>query len=363
VLPTLGGREAYATDINEVGQVAGYSLTADGNVHAVVWEGTEAVDVTEPSPPGEPAYDQAIAINRNGTIAGRGVFGWLPPLSKGWVRADGERTTLPPGDTVPPSVTLPTAVNARDEVLYTAFDSHVLNNPVSKLWRHGEVIDAPSVAEGPFVATDLNDRGLVVGNVGFGPSTAYTWRPGEAPRALRNPTGVTAVRALALNNRGDVLGRGTNPSTGIERAYVWRNGRPTDLGTLGGERTGMAATSANSTPINSWGHAVGYSETTDGQAHAFIWRNGRMTDLGTLGGAQSQATAVNDLGQVIGASETASGEQHPFLWQNGQMLDLSTLPGLEGVVQIIDLNNRGQVVVVAYGPEGPRPAVVSVPPL
>ena len=51
------------------------------------------------------------------------------------------------------------------------------------------------------------------------------------------------------------------------------------------------------------------------------------------------------------------------MWQNGRMLDLTTVPGLENVVGAIDINNRGQVAVVVIGPEGPRAAVVAVPPL
>jgi probable HAF family extracellular repeat protein len=48
-----------------------------------------------------------------------------------------------------------------------------------------------------------------------------------------------------------------------------------DLGTLGGNQSQAAA-------INPTGQVVGNSLTATGQTHAFLWDNGKMTDLGTL---------------------------------------------------------------------------------
>jgi len=44
--------------------------------------------------------------------------------------------------------------------------------------------------------------------------------------------------------------------------------------------------------MNGSGEVVGYRTTADGHYRAALWRNGRMTDLGTLGG-NSLAVAIN----------------------------------------------------------------------
>src|SRR6476659_5740583 len=37
VLPTLGGTSTFAADINDAGEVVGWSYTADGQQHAFLW--------------------------------------------------------------------------------------------------------------------------------------------------------------------------------------------------------------------------------------------------------------------------------------------------------------------------------------
>src|SRR3954467_4677418 len=47
--------------------------------------------------------------------------------------------------------------------------------------------------------------------------------------------------------------------------------------------------------------------------HGFIAGSQKATDLGTLGGSSSSIAAINDSGQVVGQSATSSGNVHAFL--------------------------------------------------
>jgi probable HAF family extracellular repeat protein len=140
--------------------------------------------------------------------------------------------------------------------------------------------------------------------------------------------------ASAINAAGDAAGDCLTPSNQIHAA-LWRDGKFTDLGTLGG-------TSSTAAGINATGQVVGQSFTLDGQTHAFLWENGTMLDLGTLGGTFSAASAINNRGQVVGTSTTADESPRAFLWHDGVMTDLGTLGGAWSGAS--DINDRGQVV-------------------
>src|SRR4051812_41161912 len=76
-----------------------------------------------------------------------------------------------------------------------------------------------------------------------------------------------------LNEAGDVAGY--HYPSGLQRAFVYRNGIFTDIGTLGGSYSWPADLSAS-------GAVVGYSYVSNNtNYHAFLF-DGVMHDLGTL---------------------------------------------------------------------------------
>jgi uncharacterized membrane protein len=49
--------------------------------------------------------------------------------------------------------------------------------------------------------------------------------------------------------------------------------------------------------------------------HAFVWENGRLTDLGTLrGGVSRGAVAINDEGQIVGTGTNARMQKFAVVW-------------------------------------------------
>ena len=148
-------------------------------------------------------------------------------------------------------------------------------------------------------------------------------------------------------------------------AFLWEKGVLRDLGTLGGR-------SSNAFGINERGQVVGESDTgrtdNDGSPvrHAFLWHDGRMTDLGI----PSSAHAINDRGQIVGLTTegaflwekgrvtrlgtrrrrscVATRYWHAFLWQKGRTVDLR-IPPADRDSAASAINNRGQVVGTRLG--------------
>ena len=158
-------------------------------------------------------------------------------------------------------------------------------------------------------------------------------------------------QAISITDEGQVAGFAQN---GVEdpvsffgwggqtRSFVWRDGRMSDIGTLGGPDAVMAWQNAR-------GQIVGdsYTDATPNETtglptiHPYLWTRGKMRDLGSLGGAFSQTNWVNDTGQVVGFASLA-GEDfiHPFLWDGARLRDLGTLGGNFGSASHIDAAGR-----------------------
>ncbi|MAE68168.1 MAG: hypothetical protein CMJ18_28290, partial [Phycisphaeraceae bacterium] len=194
-----------------------------------------------------------------------------------------------------------------------------------------EIIDLGTLGGPSSTAAGLNASHQVVGQSLVDPSPAraraFIWDPAAGMTALDLIEGYTLDQAAAVADDGTAVGTARNAAFD-ERAVMWGEAGPVDLGTLGGAWSRGA-------DVNETGQIVGTSALPEGGEpdaietfHAFLWQDGIMTDLGTLGGTRSQAKAISDSGQVVGLSFPQDAPTfHAFSWQDGVMIDLGTLGG------------------------------------
>lgn len=205
------------------------------------------------------------------------------------------------------------------------------------IWEDGRIQELPTI-DGDLdgAAQSINDSGQVVGYSGnctaqfpFTTFHAVLWQhgPGGWTATDLGNLGASALTlAFGINNRGQVVGQAGTPclnagGCGLPppfqdatfHAFLWQNGKMTDLGTLPGDVQSWAET------INAKNQAVGTSFDVAGDMHPFIWEDGVMTNLNALIPADSpwfllEALGGNDRGQIVGfAFNTLTGEVHGYL--------------------------------------------------
>ena len=180
------------------------------------------------------------------------------------------------------------------------------------------------------MAMAINNAGTVVGNSGFfvfPEPLAVVW---SGPNHVLAPLpilpspppppycfGQPASNALAINNKGHIVGWVEDAGDCVGGAVEWQDGR---IRLLAPNVANANASVANG--LNDRDDVVGVSGD-----HAFLYHRGTLADLGTLpGDASSSANAINDRGEIVGVSVATDGvSSRAFIYVNGQMYDLNSL--------------------------------------
>lgn len=188
-----------------------------------------------------------------------------------------------------------------------------------------------------------------------------SWRNGqvhELPTIGGDPDG----NAFAINDYGQVAGgSGTCAPFNFNNflylqfnhAVLWDNGKPIDLGNLGGRLGNFAL------GINNRGDVVGTSDLKgDNVFNAFLWtrEKGHMDSLAPVGtDILSVALAVNDQRAVTGVSLNDKFESRAVLWLREVPIDLNTLvPSSSGLYLLLacSVNSSGQIIGLAVDSNG-----------
>jgi probable HAF family extracellular repeat protein len=239
------------------------------------------------------------------------------------------------------------------------------------------------------VATDINKAGVVVGNYPFSASSDHAFiNRGRGLVDLGTLRG-TASDAVAINDKGQVLGHWSN-AAGDRRGFIYYRGKVRDIGVSPGEFTLY-------TDINNAGFITAYASVPyslgprsflrspdgtfrdigflpfedpmtianalnnrrqitgasgpmtfpDQPLRAFIWTKGVMRDLGNFGTEPNYGLAINDCSQITGSMSVLFGfrARVAFLYSNGRLLNIDGRPDtVERSSEGTGINNHGHVV-------------------
>jgi probable HAF family extracellular repeat protein len=214
------------------------------------------------------------------------------------------------------------------------------------LWQSGAGISVPNLFadNGPL---DINDAGHLAGADN---QRAYLYRNG-AKTDLGTFSGDSTF-AYGLNNNDIVVGKSYDRDALRYRAFSWENGSLQRLPAPGGGTYQSGAASA-AYSINASGIIVGSYDDPRFGLQAVVWSDGTATALPNYLGRQSEAYDINAAGQVVGYSiNSGSGVRFrdAFLWNAGSFMRLD-LPGFYFNVANA-INSSAMVVGMAQTGEG-----------
>ena len=232
-LGTLGGSDALAYAINQLGQIAGQSYTSDTpnpdtgipTMDPFLWERGKLIDLgTLGGTIGNPVW-----LNDRGQVTGSSNLAG-DQLSHGFLWERGVMKDLPPFTGGSFSYAL--WINEAGEVVggaAIAGDEQVH----APLWRHGKTIDLGTVGQDPCSeAWSVNEDRQIVG-VSFtcwdyGTGRAFLWENGgpmvDLNALVENPSDLHLLEGTYITDRGEIVAQGVLPNGEVHTAVLVPHG-------------------------------------------------------------------------------------------------------------------------------------------
>jgi probable HAF family extracellular repeat protein len=268
--------------INNLGQISGW-ITSRGSPSAALYDGSKLASLGAPA-----GGSYAYGLNDMGEVVG--AYG----NSQAFRYAQNAFSAIGAGGGTA------YAVNNASQIVGTM---DVAGSRHAFLYSGDKLIDLAAGqgtgAGAGSIAYGVTERGKVVGakwDSEFAEWHAFIYANGVTTDLSGAVPGFS--RALAANDRGEVIVNVDNGGPGNRATYLYANGVATELGDLG-------QTETSATDINSAGFVVGTGANLDADygTGGFIWHNGVMRELTTLinpasGWTITRAIGINDNNQI-----------------------------------------------------------------
>jgi probable HAF family extracellular repeat protein len=285
--------ELFVTDMNNQGDLVLTISRPIAQVDAFLWRDGVLIDLPDLMG-GDSPYSEARGISNSGAIVGISLSAEFPEQDRGF------------------------------------------------LFRNGEISDVGAPAEAlHFHAWDINEQGQIIANVSFADTVRGYLREGMGDLVALEPLPGGELTAVEeINASGAVVGFSDSNAGG--RAVIWRDGEVQSLGVLPGTAVSSAVA------INDRGQVVGSSRADDfSTVRAFLWDQGELLALAP---AVSVARDINNAGQIVGSTFPTDGAV-ATVWENLVAYDLNDLiredDPLKPFVTLTGadlINDRGQIV-------------------
>jgi probable HAF family extracellular repeat protein len=333
-LGTLGGNESFPLAVNNRGQVVGQAANAipdpfpfpgfGQQARAFLWQRGAMQDLGTLG--GPDAF--AININERGQVLGFSFINSIPnsttgfPTGDGFLWENGEMTDIP--DPLGGTIVSPFYLSNKGEVLGSAdLPGDIAEQEHPFLWEKGVFTDLGTFGGTRGHAVKINDAGQIVGDANFAGDA--TWHASIWQNGVMSDLGTVGSDGCSvgydINSRGQAVGYSGACDGSSFRAFLREKGGPmVDLNTLIPVNSGIFLFIA--TNINDRGEIAGSGVLPNGDVHAVLLTRCGENDSDGQGCEDAESTPV------------ASQNSSPSILQNQTTLTQSNPATSHGMVAI-----------------------------